>query len=347
MIVDLQRFIDTEQPYWSELEEVLDRLERRVENTLSVDEAKRFHYLYQRASSGLAKLVDFPLEPLIRQHLELIVARAYSEIHEVREKPHRLSPLSWFLQTFPQTFRRHIRVFNLVLIITLIGSAFGAFAIQFDSDSKRVLLPFEHLQGDPSDRVAFEESRGNDALQQRGMAFFSSFLFTHNTKVSIYTLSLGMTWGIGTILMLFYNGVILGAVVWDYIAAGEAKFLVGWLLPHGAIEIPAILIAGQAGLILGRALIGWGTPVSVKLRLRSVLNDIVTLIFGVAILLVWAGLVEAFLSQYHEPVLPYWLKIGFGLTELGLLSLFLAKSGRESTPAEAKTASNIIRSGYA
>jgi uncharacterized membrane protein SpoIIM required for sporulation len=57
----------------------------------------------------------------------------------------------------------------------------------------------------------------------------------------------------------------------------------------------------------------------------------VTLIFGVGIMLVWAGLVEAFLSQYHEPAIPYWAKISFGAVELCLLALFLAKSGSQPT----------------
>jgi hypothetical protein len=56
-----------------------------------------------------------------------------------------------------------------------------------------------------------------------------------------------------------------------------------------------------------------------------------TLIFGVAILLVWAGFVESFLSQYHEPVIPYWVKISFGLVELMVLGLFLARSGAKAT----------------
>ena len=60
-------------------------------------------------------------------------------------------------------------------------------------------------------------------------------------------------------------------------------------------------------------------------------TDLITLVFGVAVLLVWAGLVEAFLSQYHEPVIPYSLKIAFGLVELVLLCLFLARSGRDAT----------------
>jgi uncharacterized membrane protein SpoIIM required for sporulation len=346
VIVDLQRFLDTEQPYWSELEKLLDGLERQVERSLSFEEAKRFYYLYQRASSDLARLIDFPLEPQIRRYLESIVARAYSEIHEVRDKPHRFSPLKWFFQTFPQVFRRRIQAFRLVVIITLIGGLFGGLAMQFDPDSKRVLIPFPHLQVDPSERVAFEEQRTDDRIGERA-ASFSAFLLTHNTRVSIFVLALGMTWGVGTIIMLFYNGTILGAVVWDYVLAGEAKFVAGWLLPHGAVEIPAILIAGQAGLILASALIGWGTAVPVKLRLRSVLNDLVSLILGAAILLIWAGIVEAFFSQYHEPVLPYWLKIAFGLVEIGALSLFLARSGRTPEAAEEEAPASATVPKYA
>jgi uncharacterized membrane protein SpoIIM required for sporulation len=127
--------------------------------------------------------------------------------------------------------------------------------------------------------------------------------------------------------MLFTNGIMVGAVAVDYIRAGQTKFLLGWLLPHGVIEIPAILIAGQAGLLLALALIGWGNRLPLRARLRAISPDVVTLIFGVALLLVWAGFVEAFLSQYHEPIIPYSAKIAFGMVELGLLILYLGKSG--------------------
>jgi uncharacterized membrane protein SpoIIM required for sporulation len=190
-----------------------------------------------------------------------------------------------------------------------------------------------HLQGDPSDRVREEEAAVHDRLSGQHSAF-SAMLMTHNTRISILTFSLGMTYGIGTVVLLFYNGVIVGAVGLDYIRAGEGKFLAGWLMPHGVIEIPAILIAGMAGLVLARALLGWGDRSPLRARMRQVAPDLVTLIFGVAALLTWAGIVEAFFSQYHEPVLPYWLKIGFGAAELTLFTLFLARSGRGSGSEE-------------
>ncbi|MEE4264222.1 MAG: stage II sporulation protein M [Desulfobacteraceae bacterium] len=327
MIIDLQKFIKEERPYWKELEAVLDRLAKRPELKLNLDGLERFHYLYQRTSGDLAKIKTFASEPNTRAFLESLVARAFGEIHETRKRPHRLAPLHWFFASFPQTFRRHVRAFWICLAAMLAGSVFGGFVLLADPAVKDVLLPFAGLQGDPAERVAQEENVKEDRLAGAKTAF-SSNLMTHNTKVAIFTLALGLTWGIGTLVMLFYNGVILGVVALDYIMAGETTFLLGWLLPHGAIEIPAIILAGQSGLVLAGALIGWGKPISLKMRLRRISADLVTLIFGVAAMLVWAGIIEAFFSQYHEPVLSYEVKIGFGITELALLALFLARSGR-------------------
>jgi uncharacterized membrane protein SpoIIM required for sporulation len=329
MIIDLQRFITGERSFWTELEKILDKLEAEPNQKMTLDQASRFHQLYERTAADLAKITTFSSEPETRRYLENLVARAYGEIHETRERHRRFFPLTWFFQTFPQTFRRHVRAFYFSLAVTVAGCAFGGFGIALDPESRPVLMPFAHLQQDPSERVAEEEKAMHDRLAGEH-ASFSMFLMTHNTKVSIFTLALGMTWGVGTIVMLFYNGVILGAVSVDFIRAGQTKFLAGWLLPHGAVEIPSILIAGQAGLVLAVALIGWGRRTPLRARLREISQDLVTLIFGVAILLVWAGFVEAFLSQYHEPVIPYSGKIAFGVVELILLFLFLARSGSKN-----------------
>jgi uncharacterized membrane protein SpoIIM required for sporulation len=327
MIIDLPKFIAEERPYWSELEKELDQLETKPESKLTLRQLERFYYLYQRASADLAKIATFSAEPNTRLYLESLVGRAYGEIHETREKPHRLRPMHWLFTTFPRTFRKHIRAFWISLLAIMAGASFGAFTMMMDSSTKQILIPFVHLRGNPSERVKNEEGAEADRLAGAKTSF-SSFLMTHNTRVAIFTLALGMTWGIGTLVMLFYNGVILGAVAVDYISAGETPFLFGWLLPHGAIEIPAILLAGQAGIVLASALIGWGKPISLGMRLRTISGDLVTLILGVSLMLVWAGIVEAFFSQYHAPVLPYSIKIAFGVFELIILTLFLGRAGR-------------------
>jgi uncharacterized membrane protein SpoIIM required for sporulation len=327
VIVDLQRFIANERPFWAELEKLLDHLEAEPDAAMSLQQLQLFHQLYERTAAGLAKITTFSSEPETRRYLENLVGRAYGEIHETRDRQRKFYPIEWALRTLPQTFRRHVGAFYLTVAITLAGCLFGGGAIALDPDAKAVLMPFPGLMQDPAKRVAEEEKSNGDRM--KGVkTTFSAELMTHNIKVSIFTLALGMSWGFGTILMLFYNGVILGAVAVDYIHAGETKFLLGWLMPHGVIEIPAILIAGQAGLMLAMALIGRGSRLTLPARLRAITPDVATLIFGVALLLVWAGFVEAFLSQYHEPVIPYDVKIGFGCIELTLLIFFLSRSGR-------------------
>lgn len=324
MIIDLPRFIATGRPAWTELENLLKRLEAEPHRALSLDEAKRFHLLYQRVSADLGRIATFASEPQLRGYLESLTARAYAEIHETRGGKTRFRPWQWFAGEFPRAFRRQSGAFALSVIITFIGVLFGGLAVTFDEDSKEAILPamFANHLGDPAKRVAAEEKAKKDRLAG-SHSTFASQLMTNNIGVSIKALALGMTWGIGTIILLFYNGVILGLVGIDYILAGQTVFLCGWLLPHGIIEIPAILIAGQGGLVLGRALIGRGDRAPLGERLSAVGGDVITLIGGVAIMLVWAGLVEAFLSQYHEPVIPYWIKIAFGLAEGAVLVWFL------------------------
>jgi len=324
VILDISRFVETERPHWTALEKSLEWLETNPDSRLTMGEVEGLHTLYQRASADLARVPDGE----IRKYLEWLVSRAYAEIHEARERK-RFRPWRWATEEYPRTFRKHWKAFQLAAVLTIGGIAFGALALRIDPEAKTVIMPFEGLQGSPAERVAKERAdQGRHMAGQKGR--FSAELMTHNTQVTLTTLALGMTFGFGTIVMLFYNGVILGAVAFDYIHAGQTVFLMGWLLPHGVIEIPAILVGGQAGLVIAYALIGWGSRISRAARLRMVSRDVATLAGGAAMMLVWAGIVESFLSQYHEPVIPYGTKIAFGLVEAALLTCYWAFAGRRA-----------------
>jgi uncharacterized membrane protein SpoIIM required for sporulation len=336
VIIDLPKFLEGERRTWTELQEILERLENDPKRRLDLDGARRLHYLYQRTAGDLARVQTFAAEPEIRGYLEALVLRAYGEIHETRERSSRFAPWRWLTSTFPRTFRRHLAPFGLSVAVTIAGCLFGGIAVAVDPDAKEAVMPFANLLDDPARRVAREESATEDRLAGK-KATFSAFLMQNNIRVSILALALGMTWGVGTLLLLFSNGVTLGAVAVDYVLAGQTKFLLGWLLPHGVIEIPAILLAGQGGFLLARALVGRGDRLPLPTRLRRIGPDVLTLIAGVGLMLVWAGLVEAFLSQYHEPFLPYAFKIAFGVAELVLLVWFLSRAGtREDAEASSK-----------
>ncbi|WP_404423814.1 stage II sporulation protein M [Nibricoccus sp. IMCC34717] len=321
MIVDLARFIRNERPAWERLAALLERAKADPHRRPPLEEMRELERLYQRASADLARLSSFTAEPEARRHLEALVASAYAEIHGSTSEPARFRPWHWLTTTLPATFQRHVRNFLFALGLLLAGGVFGAFALAIDPDAKPLLMPFPHLLKHPSARVAEEEMRTE--AKRDGHATFSGSLMVHNTRVALTSLALGMTWGVGTVLFILYNGILVGAVAFDYLRAGEGVFLAGWLLPHGTVEIPALLIGGQGGLVLARAMLNRSARLPLAGRMRAIAPDVVTLAAGAALLLVWAGIVESFLSQYHEPIVPYWAKIAFGCAQGAVLLWFL------------------------
>ena len=326
MILDQKRYMEKERGNW----DALDRMCRRIEEdqliNLSVAEVQDFYSLYRRAASTLTVLQESFAAPSRIEYLEQLVARAYGIIYGHGTTIKKRGWLTWFLYDFPRAFRRHALAFGLSVLALLLGSSFGVYILHKEPSLKTVILPFGHGNMDPVKRVAEEEHKKQDPAAGR-KGTFSAFLIQNNISVSLRAIAFGLTFGIGTLLLLFYNGVMLGGICLDYLTAGQGVFLGGWLLPHGSIEIPAILLAGQAGFIIAGALAGLG-PGTLQMRLKTIGPDIAVLVGGIAVLLVWAGIVEGFFSQYHEPLLPYWLKMTFGACEFSALTLFLVFSGR-------------------
>ncbi len=209
----------------------------------------------------------------------------------------------------------------------------GGLGVRYDPGSGDVLLPADYLRN-PGQRVHEEEKgQSRDLPSAQLEAAFSAQLIQHNIQVALLAAALGVTFGIGTALLLFENGVLLGAVAVHYTQQGFGLFVTAWLLPHGVFEIPSILIAGQAGFYLARLLLRRREDRNVRQSMREWL----VLIAGLAMMLVWAGMMEAFFSQHHAPVLPYGFKVALGVAELALLTVYLLLIGRRDTGAEVRT----------
>ena len=329
MIFDIQRFIAHNKTNWEELEIMLNRIHQMGFKSFDFKEINRFYYLYHQTSSDLNRIQTFSSESELIDYLESLVSKAYAEIYSIRGAKWRAKLKNFYLFTFPHVFRKHIKLFNLALIAMLVGAFLGGSAIMLDPESKDILIKFSHLEGSPYERVLKEEEGRNKALDNQKISF-SSYLITHNIQVSLFALVLGITFGLGTLILLFYNGVILGAVIADYLRYGVGTFAAGWLLPHGAFEIWAILIAGQAGFLIAKSLLK-GKRYSRMAQLSMAGHDILTLFFGLSSLLVWAGIVEAFFSQYHKPVIPYNIKIIFGIIEVLFLVYYFGFTGKKRT----------------
>ena len=174
----------------------------------------------------------------------------------------------------------------------------------------------------PRDRVEKIESSPERIASLADATGFGSNLYVHNIRVSFLAFALGAATVVGGLWLLFYNGVVLGAVAATYVLDGVHVFFLAWVGPHGALEIPAIVFSGAAGLALGRALFFPGARTT-RAALREVTPDVARMLVGVIVILVVAGLVEGSFSQLTARSVPHGLKIGVAAVELGLLFAYL------------------------
>ena len=336
MILDLSRFQAQARPRWRDLESLLAALESRPDRRLNPTEAEQLLELYAQVAADLNRVTHGALAHELRQYLERLVARAYGELYYAPTTRSEIwQPRHWLgiFTAFPETFRRQSRHFALAVLITVLGCTFGGLAVYYDPASVDVLLPADYLRN-PGQRVHEEEQgQGRHLDSTQTEAAFSAQLIRHNIQVALLAAALGVTFGIGTALLLFENGVLLGAVAVHYTQRGFGLFMTAWLLPHGVFEIPSVLIAGQAGFYLARLLLHRREDRNVRQSIREWL----VLVAGLAMMLVWAGIMEAFFSQHHAPVLPYGFKVAVAAAELVLLTFYLLLIGRREIGTEARS----------
>src|ERR1039457_6607611 len=129
----------------------------------------------------------------------------------------------------------------------------------------------------------------------------SSAIMTNNITVCFLTFAGGIVAGLGTIWLMFTNGLSIGVVATACGQHGMALSLWSFVAAHGALELPSIFIAGGAGLRLAVGLLFPGM-LGRKDALALAGGEAVRLISGTIPLLVIAGTLEAFLSPTHGPV---------------------------------------------
>ena len=131
---------------------------------------------------------------------------------------------------------------------------------------------------------------------ESGLAIFAAFLFSNNAQVSILAFALGFAFGIPSILLLIHNMALLGAMLWVFAQRGLTVDFVGWLSIHGTTELFAILLAGAAGIHVGRSIAFPGDQS--HLAAASAAGRRAALVMaGVIIMLICAGLLEGFARQ--------------------------------------------------
>ncbi len=233
---------------------------------------------------------------------------------------------------YPAVFRRCLPQFGLAALLFVAGTLFGYLACSYDAEAARTyLLP----SGMPTIQPPEEGQDEQTPVYSTGeLAAFSSFLFANNVRVSLIAFALGITFGIGTAWLMFYNGVLLGALGAVFVEQRQLLAYATGILPHGVLEIPAALIGGAAGFVLAGALIR-ARPWPRSEEVARAGQEAVRLVAGCVPLLAVAALLEAGVARAPDWFLGRGLKLAvagvFALLFLAWVLLPGWKEGRKET----------------
>ncbi|PSJ39352.1 stage II sporulation protein M [Allosphingosinicella deserti] len=297
---------------WRRLDALVSLCERKSPRALSDDDLMALPVLYRSALSSLSVARETSLDLELVTYLEHLCARAYFFLYGVRTSPGaRLR--QFFVHDWPAAVRGLGRETLIALALMLVGTIAGYLLVSAQPEYFNAFVPGDLASGRDfsASREKLRESLYSGA-DQDGLAFFATYLFTHNAQVAIFCFALGFAFGVPTTLLLVYTGAMLGAFLALYGGHGLGPQLGGWLIIHGSTELFAIALAGAAGLRIGWSVVFPGA--ASRLAAASMVGrGAATAMVGVVFMLIAAGLLEGFARQLiREDAVRY----AIGLTML-------------------------------
>jgi uncharacterized membrane protein SpoIIM required for sporulation len=306
------QWIEKRKPYWNRLETLLQRSGQSGLNMLTRSELQDLSLLYRQVASDLATVREDPSSIEFARYLNQILARAHTTIYAGR-KTNLKAILTFFLRSYPQIFRQNLIYCAAACAVFLSGAALGTLLALRSPDFKLSILGPRMVE-----TIERREMWTHSILAVK--PFASSAIMTNNMSVSFLAFASGVGAGIGTLYMLFFNGLMLGVIGAACQSSGMSLQLWSFVAPHGVLELPAIFIAGGAGLRIAQGLLFPGVLPRKESLVRAGRQS-VSLVMGVVPILVIAGVIEAFVSP-TELAVPLKFAMAAGLFVLLLSYLF-------------------------
>ncbi len=275
--------------------------------------------LYRAASADLSRARASKMGGDISHYLNNLVVKAHNQVYQ-RSRNRWIDLWNFLWYKYPALVRE-----NIIYIAT----AFLVFAVPAVLCYMFVLkdVNFAHLELTQGQPLVAEEmwnmiehgQMWTDSAQW-GSPIWSSAIAANNIHVALMAFALGMTFGLGTLWILWLNGMMLGTILGACAVYGLDYRLIAFVAPHGVLELSAIYICGGAGLILGKALLlpgQWRRVDALKIAAKPAMG----LFAGCLPLLLIAGSIEGFISPRTD--LPPEAKFTVSLATFVCLFLYL------------------------
>jgi len=332
------RFAAQKRHRWDEFERLADRAARLGLDSFASHELPDFAARYREVAADLARARTYRADPATQARLERLAVAGHNALYrDERSTWHRL----WVVlaRECPAAVIQ-ARRYVAVAFLTFIVPAAAGFMVLHDRPALAAeLLPDVMLRRAEAGAARKAAGRGYVDVAAADRPVMASGIITNNVRVAIACFAGGIFLGIGSLVLLAYNGLAIGAFAGHFANAGLLDYLLTFILGHGALELFAIWVAGAAGFLLGRSVVAPGRlsradalVVSGRLAVR--------MLGATALLLVVAGLIEGFVSAGGYGL---GVRLAASATSLGLLAAYLL-NGVKARAASSASGSPAPRS---
>ncbi|MBX7113723.1 MAG: stage II sporulation protein M [Myxococcaceae bacterium] len=313
----LPSFVERRRPSWARLDELVSAFGKRQLPLGAIDELEG---LYRLAAADLAKAQAFYPGSDVQRFLTALCGRAYTTIY--RPARRRWQAVQTFYRVeFPQALRAHLHYVGVAAGLLALGAVLGALTLWLEPATAERWVP-AHLQKFVSEGRLWTDP----LLDYSAPSALATQIMLNNLRVIFMAFALGVTFGLGTVTILLFNGFSLGAI-FTYCANNKLGLpLFTFIAAHGWVELSVIAIAGGAGLMIGHALIEPGEQTRGE-RLSQVGTEAARLLLGAAPFMALIGIVEGFISP--GTLFPLWVKAPLGVALGAALWAYLLRAGRK------------------
>ncbi len=281
----LDEFQTRREADWSALSDALRRARGRP-GRLGTEGVLALGALFRSASADLAYARRrFPGDPVVSR-LEVLVTTARAVIYG---RPAREGGFAAFALSGYWRRVASLRIELPVAFVFLFGAAAaGLVWALHDTGAAQSVIPGSLA---PSNSHHFDPGH----ISAAASGSLATSIFTNNIVVTMLVFAGGIFVGVGTAVVLIYNGLIVGVVAGLLAQQSETERFFVYILPHGVLEISCILVSAAAGLRMGMAIVSPGRATRGE-SLRAAARSGVEVVLGTAGFLVIAGLVEGFVT---------------------------------------------------
>lgn len=315
--MDLDRFLATNQPLWDRLGTLTAKGTRGADR-LTAGEIDELVRLYQRTSSHLSYVRTYYRDPALTARLTGLVATAGAVVYGARPKSLR-AVARFFTETFPGALWHNRRFVAVAAALFYLPAIAVGLWLGNSPDAIEAVGP-------PALRQAYLEEDFESYYSSKPASEFAAQVTTNNIQVGFLAFAGGILLCVPTALLLLYNGANVGVPAGLFAAAGENAKFYGLILPHGLLELTAVVIAGSAGLRLGWSLIDPGD----RLRRDAVMEEgrrSVVIVLGLVATFGIAGIIEGFVTGSGLPTV---VRVGIGVVVEVVFLLYVFVLGRDA-----------------